>query len=187
MIEYKVRGIEDVVKALREVPAKLAKRALLDALKAGGRIVRDDARAHAPLLKLSTYAGLSAYRRGIRKPGTVRAAISVRTSKLARRAGDVGVFVNVRPAKAGQRGARSKVDPFYWRWLEFGWTPGGGRRVIAAVRRVRRRSLAQGIAREKPGQRFLTNAARKLVPDALNAITAKIRPALEKINNRQTP
>jgi HK97 gp10 family phage protein len=55
-----------------------------------------------------------------RKPGTVKQAIRVRTSKADRRAGDVGVFVNVRPAKAGQRGAKNPNDPFYWRWLEFG-------------------------------------------------------------------
>jgi len=33
-----------------------------------------------------------------RAPGTVRKAIRVRTSKVARQAGDVGVFVNVKPA-----------------------------------------------------------------------------------------
>jgi hypothetical protein len=35
-----------------------------------------------------------------RKPNTVKQAIRVRTSKADRRAGDVGVFVNVRPARA---------------------------------------------------------------------------------------
>ena len=30
------------------------------------------------------------------------------------------MFVNVRPAKSGARGAKSATDPFYWRFLEFG-------------------------------------------------------------------
>jgi HK97 gp10 family phage protein len=51
--------------------------------------------------------------------GSVAKAISVRTSKLATRAGDVGVFVNVRPIKKGA-GRSNPNDPFYWRFLEFG-------------------------------------------------------------------
>jgi len=75
--------------------------------------VRDEAKAKAPVLQPTLKVPY-------RKPGTLRKAISVRTSKVARRAGDVGVFVNVRPAKAGQRGAKSPVDPFFWRFVNFG-------------------------------------------------------------------
>jgi HK97 gp10 family phage protein len=74
----------------------------------------------------------------------VRDAIRVRTSKTARKAGDVGVFVNVKPlpgnkyksftkenlfrgtvrgyalVKKTERGANNPNDPFYWRFLEFG-------------------------------------------------------------------
>lgn len=62
------------------------------------------------------------YRRNklIRKPGTLRDAIKIRSSKDATRAGDVGVFVNVRPAKGSDRGKYSPNDPFYWRFVEFG-------------------------------------------------------------------
>ena len=79
-----------------------------------------------------------------RKPGTVRDAIRVRTSKRDRKEGNVGVFVNVRPLpgnkytrttvnslfrgqvhgwalkKKSERGAHNPNDPFYWRFLEFG-------------------------------------------------------------------
>ena len=37
-IQVKVSGIEDVKKALRDLPVKLRKRALLNALRAGGRV-----------------------------------------------------------------------------------------------------------------------------------------------------
>jgi HK97 gp10 family phage protein len=77
--------------------------------------VRNAARRSAPVLRAGT-----ALKAPYRKPGTVRDAIRVRTSKADRKAGDVGVFVNVRPAKAGARGAKNPNDPFYWRWLEFG-------------------------------------------------------------------
>ena len=113
MISAKVRGIPELKAALAGLVPKLRRQVLRNALAAGARIVRDEARRRAPVLQPTLRAPY-------RKPETVRKAISVRTSKVARRAGDVGVFVNVRPAKRGQRGAKNKNDPFYWRFLEFG-------------------------------------------------------------------
>ena len=113
MISAKVRGIPELKAALGGLVPKLRRQALRNALAAGARIVRDEARRRAPVLQPTLRAPY-------RKPETVRKAISVRPSKVARRAGDVGVFVNVRPAKRGQRGAKNPNDPFYWRFLEFG-------------------------------------------------------------------
>lgn len=110
-----VFGLPDLRTALQGLVPKLRRRALRNALAAGARIIRDAARAQAPVLS----AG-SSKRAPYRTTGTVRKAIAVRTSKAATRRGDVGVFVNVRPAKGGSRGARSRNDPFYWRFLEFG-------------------------------------------------------------------
>jgi len=113
MISAKVRGIPELKAALAGIVPKLRRQALRNALAAGARVVRDEARRRAPVLQPTLKAPY-------RKPGTVQKAISVRTSKIARRSGDVGVFVNVRPAKRGQRGAKNQNDPFYWRFLEFG-------------------------------------------------------------------
>ena len=110
-----IEGLDNLKRKLAEVPKALRKRVLRNALAAGAREVRDVAKRNAPVMTLGT--SLSA---PYRKPGTVKQAIRVRTSKADRRAGDVGVFVNVKPAKAGQRGARNPNDPFYWRFLEFG-------------------------------------------------------------------
>jgi HK97 gp10 family phage protein len=106
---------DDLKRKLSEVPKAMRKRVLRNALAAGAREVRDVAKRNAPVLTLGT-----SLKAPYRKPGTVKQAIRVRTSKADRRAGDVGVFVNVRPAKAGQRGAKNPNDPFYWRFLEFG-------------------------------------------------------------------
>ena len=131
-IKVEVKGLQDVNQALRDLPPKLRKRALVDALRAAGRVFRDEAR------RLTPVAAVPVRRKGqvIRQPGTVRKAISVRTSKQSRRRGDLGVFVNVRPAKKGARGAYSPTDPFYWRWLEFGASgrPGAGMLQRAASR-----------------------------------------------------
>ena len=124
VVEFKVTGFDHLAAQLREIPRAMRVRVLRNALAAGARLVRDEARRQAPILQLRNA-------RPGRKPGTVRRAISVRTSKADRKAGDVGVFVNVRPApgakfrkgvkvRASQRGANNQNDPYYWRWLEFG-------------------------------------------------------------------
>ena len=111
----RIEGLDELKRKLAEVPKAMRKRVLRNALAAGAREVRDVAKRNAPVLTLGT-----SLKAPYRKPGTVKQAIRVRTSKADRRAGDVGVFVNVRPAKSGQRGAKNPNDPFYWRFLEFG-------------------------------------------------------------------
>ena len=131
-----LRGFDDLIAKLRQIAPTLRRRVMRNALAAGARLVRDEARRRAPVL-------VNAAKAPHRTPGLVRSRIVVRTSKEARRQGDVGVFVNVKPAqgaryrtttqrvlglrlrnttlvRASQRGAKSKVDPFYWRFLEFG-------------------------------------------------------------------
>jgi len=131
-----LKGFDDLAAKLRAVGPALRVKAVRNALSAGARLVRDEARASAPVLSKPV---------PYRTAGLVKKSIVVRSSKTAKRAGDVGVFVNVRPAKgarfrtktqrflgaklrtriqtrASLRGARSPVDPFYWRFLEFGTT-----------------------------------------------------------------
>lgn len=114
MAAEQITGLRDFQAKLREIPKTLRRRVLRNALAAGARIVRDEAKRRAPVLASENR------QTPYRAIGTVRRAISVRTSKADRREGNVGVFVNVRPAKAGTRGAKSPRDPFYWRFLEFG-------------------------------------------------------------------
>lgn len=172
MIEAKVTGIAEFKDALLAIVPKLRRRAILNALRVGARIVQAEAKRNAPVLRLGTKAPY-------RKPGTVRGAIAVRTSKRARAAGDVGVFVNVRPAKgakygtfkgaiggkkvgvkflksASKRGAKSPDDPFYWRFLEFGTKKMGARP-------------------------FLQKGAERL-GQALIAIEKALGPQIEKLN-----
>lgn len=129
--EANIEGADALAKALREVAPKLRAKVIRGALRKGGNIIKAEAKQRAPVLKQP---------HPNRKPGTVRDAIAVRSSKQARQAGDEGVFVNVRPAKgakfrnlgtiagvrvrakvrASQRGAQSRNDPYYWRFVEFG-------------------------------------------------------------------
>lgn len=153
MIETTVTGLPDLKRALADLVPGLRRRVLRNALAAGARVVRDDAKQRAPVLQPTLRAPY-------RTPGTVKKAIVVRTSKVARRRGDVGVFVNVRPALKGARGAKSKTDPFYWRFLEF------GTRFMAA----------------RP---FLQPAAARL-GQALAAFTKSLGPAIARLNTKGT-
>lgn len=112
----RIDGLRETIAELRGLPDKLRKRALRNALAAGGRVVRDAARKAAPVINPADPMVLKGYR----KPGTLKRAIVVRTSKRARRGGDLGVFVNVRPANGAAKGAKNPKDPFYWRFVEFG-------------------------------------------------------------------
>ena len=158
MIDAKVQGIPDLKRELAGIVPKLRVRALRNALAAGARLVQRSARQNAPVLSASSLA----VRKGYRTPGLVRKAISVRTSKVARRSGDVGVFVNVRPAKRGARGAKNPKDPFYWRFIEFG--------TLTGTRAAK----------------FLQTGAQRL-PEALRVFIQKIGPQIEKLNKPKAP
>lgn len=211
MIEGRVTGIPDLRNELRGVVPKLRVRALRNALAAGARVVQRAARADTPVIA----AGAPAVRAGHRKPGTVRRAISVRTSKEARRAGDVGVFVNVRPLKrraiakfkaaAAGKGGRvggqyNPDDPYYWMWLQFGRKArgaSGGKERVARIRVTRngqRVILRQGV-RASGAKRAVspmrsygmlrTGAAQ--LPLALQEFIRSVGPQIEKLNRPKAP
>ena len=116
-ITAELHGVDELKRALEQVPDKLKRKGLLKGLRLAGNVVRDAARRAAPLLQEPT---------PYRKRGTVRRAIVVRTSKTARKSGDLGVYIGVRPLRGartrtlGASGPKNPNDPFYWRYLEFG-------------------------------------------------------------------
>lgn len=114
-IEFQLAGLSETLKQLKDFPILVRDRMLYKALRAGGLVVRNAAVGEAPIGPRVVRGG-----RVIRLPGTLRNAIAVRKSKVDFAAGNVGVFVNVRPAKGLNRGGLNPNDPFYWRWVNFG-------------------------------------------------------------------
>ena len=168
----RVQGLDQLKAKFAEIPAKLRSRYLRNWLAAGARVVQKEAKAKTPVLSIA-----NAKKAKYRKPGTVRDAIRVRTSKRDRRDGNVGVFVNVKPAKAGQRGAKNPNDPFYWRWQNWGWNPARN----GETKRTRRALVKSGAPKRIPGKRFLEKAAEKL-PEALKAFENAASKWFQKIN-----
>ena len=186
-VEFKLSGLPDMRRALADIPGKLRRKALQDALKEGARLIRNTAKSLAPVLQPQRDdKGRVRKPSPYRKKGTLKKAIAVRTSKLAKRAGNVGVFVNVRPAKKGQRSAKNPRDPYYWKFQEFGFTPHTGPRkgkAATAAKRQRRLSLKRGEARQIAGKRFLTRAAAQL-PEALRIFQRRLSAEMHKLNIR---
>jgi len=162
-----VEGLDRLKAELSGLPDKLRKKALLVALRKAAAVVRTAARQAVPVLKMST---------PYRTKGLLKRRLMVRVSRVSKAAGNVGVFVNVRPAdgtkyvkhningiayrtvkRASQRGARSPTDPFYWRFVAFG-------------------------TRKMPARNFLQAGANAL-PQALEVFESEIVPAIQRFDN----
>ncbi len=174
-VTVKVEGIDELKRALKALPGKMRRQVLTQSLRAGARVVQKAARVAAPVLSAST---------PYRTRGLLKRKISVRVSKASRAAGNVGVFVNVKPAAKSARGSKSPLDPFYWRFVAFGTkahtikpkTAKGlafGGRVVTMVRH--------------PGSkaRNFLDAGAAALPAALAAFEAAAIPAIEKQLNKR--
>lgn len=129
-----ISGLDQLQARLRALPDVLRKKVIMRALRKAARVVVAKAKQQAPVLKAP-----SKYR----TPGLLKRRLVVRTSRESRRNGNLGVFINVKPAeknkystsvtrigrvkiktrrlvKKGTAGAKSRLDPFYWRFVEFG-------------------------------------------------------------------
>ncbi len=180
-ISLKLEGVDTLKTALDSVAKDVRKKSVRTALRKAVQVISKAAKADAPVLALPQKN---------RKSGTLKRAIVVRPSKNARRAGDEGVFVGVRPLrgarqkKLGRAGKDNPNDPYYWVWQEFGWTAGGPHKINGGQRRrisERASRIASGKARFIPGKRFLSNAASK-GPEAVRVFMDSVIPQIEKFN-----
>ena len=181
-VQVKLEGVDEFADAVRALPGVLRRRVIVGALRDGAREIQRIAKTYAPVIK-------SASRH--RRPGTLRNAITVRTSKFARQQGNAGVFVGVRPLrgarerKLGRRGATNPNDPYYWWFVEFGVKPhvikarpgkvlawnGGGKAAFS-------RSVAHPGLR---AQKFLSRAAQAGGQQAINTAVRRVMPQIEQL------
>lgn len=219
-IEFKLEGMDEVRRQLRALPQNLRRKVLMKGLRKAAAVVLKEARARVPVLSPENAISMP-----YRKPGTVKKALTVRVSKAARQEGNVGVFIGVKPAKGAQyettrhqvlgqkyttkklkaaskRGTKSRDDPYYWQWLEF------GHRIVRRGRRTgvftsttvsvrnpdgsyRRQTYKRdlGSLRSRrinstgfvPAIPFIRPAAEKLT-EALSIFQAEIKIAVEAMN-----
>ena len=157
-----ILGIEKLKFALENVEKKLRTKAVKDALILGAGPVAKQMRKNVPVLKTRKSKTKT------RTRGLVKSRIKIRTSSVDRRKKDIGVFVNVKPAPKGQRGAKSKTDPFYWKFINYGWSPGNRQKT---TKRKKPRTVKAPLYSIR-GVKFIESGATKL-PESLKIIEAE--------------
>ncbi len=178
-LQFKLDGVEDLKRELRAAPEKIRRLAVRGALRKAGRVISTAAKAAAPVLAVPTKT---------RRPGTVKRAIRVATSKFARRTGDEGVYIGVRPlrgrrqVKLGKAGATNPNDPYYWWFVELGTA---AHKIRA--RKGKRLGLAPSYPRvvSHPGTKgagFMASAAREKGQEAVGVFMREAIPQIEKLN-----
>lgn len=118
-LSVKVTGLKEIGQALENLGRKTKNKLGAKAMRKGGAIIRDQARANAPMLKEKVPH---------RKRGTLKKAILASTK--VNKSGNVRTKIYVRKlkegkieefkAKSGKSGAKNPNDPYYWRFVEFG-------------------------------------------------------------------
>ena len=110
----KTEGLKELQDMLDELPNQVSKQALAEGLKAGGRVIRDHARAIAPVGKGRKEYGV---KNPAHKPGLLRKSIKSqmlpRKSKLT-----LGIKIGVFKKKKAKTFARNEA--FYAYWVEKG-------------------------------------------------------------------
>ena len=168
-ITVKLEGVDELKRALADAAKQIRTKAVRGALREAGNVIKKQAQISAPVLTAPVKN---------RKTGTIKRNITVRPSKFARRDGNDGVFVSVRPLrgsrqkKLGKAGANNPNDPFYWFFQEFGWQPRAPKK--------RKGPRAQRV----PGRYFMTSAAQTKGQEAISVFMNRVVPQIEKLNER---
>ena len=111
--DIKVNGLAELQKTLKDLPDRLGKKIVMQALRKAANVIKKDAQQRVRVLATPTE---------FRNPGTVKKAIKVRKSKQDK----YGVYVGVKPLNVKKimafkgNSANNPNDPFYWWQLEFG-------------------------------------------------------------------
>lgn len=164
-ITVKLEGVDELKRALNDAAKTIRTKAVRAALREAGKVIQAQAKTNAPILKAPARN---------RRTGTIRRNITVRPSKFARKDGNEGVFVSVRPLrgsrqkKLGRAGASNPNDPFYWVFQEFGWQP----------RAPKKGPRAQRVE----GRYFMTAAAQAKGQEAIARFMSSAVPQIEKLN-----
>ena len=111
-----VQGLDQLAKALRELPQRVARNGLRAAVYAGAKVIRDEAKLQAPVATGDLGANQP-------PPGTLKRSVIMKQIPELSGAQNQTFFVTVRHGKQyrkqGKKGNLSQ-DAWYWRFVEFG-------------------------------------------------------------------
>lgn len=176
----KIEGIDDFNKAIAELTQDLRKRVIRGALRAGMKPIIDHSKASAKVMKKP---------HPYRIQGLMRSRIVVTNSRIHNgKNGQIGVFVKPVAVRGVTKGAKSPLDPFYYRFVAGGFHAVGSKRVSGG-RLTRKANLAkhrrEGKARFIPGDDFIGKAFREKSSQALAIFQQKLKARIDKANRRK--
>ena len=111
-----VQGLDQLAEALRALPQRVARNGLRAAVYAGAKVIRDEAKLHAPVATGNLGPNQP-------PPGTLKRSVIMKQIPELSGAQKQTFFVTVRHGKKyrkqGKKGNLSQ-DAWYWRFVEFG-------------------------------------------------------------------
>ncbi len=138
---FKIEGLAELGKALRELPERVARNGLRVSVYAGAKVVRDEARARAPKAAQSLGPNQP-------PPGTLKRSVSMKhipeLSSLTRQTFFVTVRHGKKYRKQGKKGNLSQ-DAWYWRFVEFGTRKMRARPFLRPALEARRSEAGQAM------------------------------------------
>ncbi len=138
---FKIEGLAELGKALRELPERVARNGLRVSVYAGAKVVRDEARARAPKAAQSLGPNQP-------PPGTLKRSVIMKhipeLSSLTRQTFFVTVRHGKKYRKQGKKGNLSQ-DAWYWRFVEFGTRKMRARPFLRPALEAKRREAGQAM------------------------------------------
>ena len=175
-MNIQIKGLKELDNALKQLPEKVAKNGLRGAVRAGSKVIVDEAKQNAP--KYSGKVG-----KNHPPPGTLKRSIIMKHIREASGAERQTFYVTVRSGKKyrrqGKKGNLSQ-DAFYWKFVEFGYYAGGSKKNMTyrGARKARREGTLKG-ARYIPPQPFMRPAFENKKMQAVQAIKDQLAKRVE--------
>ena len=180
MAGTQIKGLEELKKALADLPGTIQRRAVRSGLNAASRFVRDKARAAAPVRTGAIKRNIQA-KMGKIRGNSISAFIGVEAGPVPAPGADGRVtFKNRRGAtKSRKLTAREKRgdDPYYYKFQEKGFTAVGRRKARSGASK-RRGGDTEGT--KVPGKWFLRGAMENNTEAAVNAFVKAAKERIER-------
>ena len=149
-----LKGLDNLKNSLESIEKKMRTKEVFRIVVAGAMAVRNEIKKNAPVMQGSEKKNKTK----TRTKGLIKRKISIRRSIVDKKQGNIGVFVNVKPAKGADKGAKSKKDPFYWSFINSGWTPGNRKKQT----KKNKSRIVKKASYSIRGKRFIQTGAPKL-------------------------
>jgi hypothetical protein len=123
-ITVQVRGLREIKASLVQLPDKLAKKVIVKSMRPGVTIIKKKIEQAAPV-----------------RTGVLRKGFVIRASKINKKPPIIGAFLTLRRIKkdkGAKRGKRKRDpnDPFYGKFVEYGYFLGKKTRVVVKTRKT---------------------------------------------------